>query len=120
MINLRKGMIGYGGATIFGESQHSGTWHPIHVVAQDKYNWKTHPKIAKVEPHWKSWVYGIRPLANLEWDLGDFRWKQDCSRLSQFSYYNTKLGRTIQMQWECPLHNGWQTLAILDEVLDTF
>ena len=72
-----------------------------------------------MEPHWKFRVYGSRPLAEIEWDPGDFRWKHD-SRLWNFFEYNTKLGQTLQLQLDGPLHNGWQTLGILDKVLDNF
>ena len=34
MIHLLKGMSGFGGATLFGESQSSGTWHSIELVEQ--------------------------------------------------------------------------------------
>ena len=34
--------------------------------------------------------------------------------------YNTTLGRAIQLQFDGPLCNGWQTLGILDDVLGTF
>ena len=112
-------MSGLGRDTFLGESQSRGTWHPIRVVAQVDNIWKTDSDVAKVEPHWKLWVYGSRPLVELEWDPGDFRWKHD-GRLCHFFEYNTKLGHTLQLRLAGPLRNGWQTLGILDEVLITF
>ena len=61
--NLLKGLSRSGGATLFGESQSRGTWHPIRVAVQAGNNWKTDPYVAKVEPHWKLWVYDCRLLA---------------------------------------------------------
>mgnify|MGYP000553622296 CR=1 FL=1 len=51
MVNLLMGLSGFGGATLFGESQSRGTWHPIKVVAQADKNWKMDPDVAKVESH---------------------------------------------------------------------
>ena len=94
------------------KGQSSGTWQPIHVVAQDDNSWKMHLDNVKVEPHSNLWVYGNCPLAELEWDPGDFKWKHN-NRLHHFFNYNTKLGQAIQLQLEGPLHNGWKTLASL-------
>ena len=33
-VNLLKGISEFGGATLFGESQSSGTWHSIELVEQ--------------------------------------------------------------------------------------
>ena len=60
-----------------------------------------------------------RPLVDLDWDPGDFRWKHD-DRLHHFFDYTTKLGRTLQLQRGGPLRNGWRTLGIPDEVLIAF
>ena len=46
----------------------------------------------------------------------DFRWKHD-GKLRNFFKYNSKLGRTLQLQLDGPLRNGWQILGILDKVL---
>ena len=51
MVTLLKGMRGPRGATLFGESQSSGAWQKIRVVVQIGNSWKTHPNVAKVEPH---------------------------------------------------------------------
>ena len=37
-VTLLKGMSGCGGHTLFGESQSSGTWHPIRVVTNARNN----------------------------------------------------------------------------------
>ena len=80
---------------------------------------RQNPDVAKVEPHWSLWVYGRRPLVNLDWDPGDFRWKHD-GKLCHFFEYNDKLGWTLQLQLDGPLRNGWRTLGIPDELLITF
>ena len=77
------------------------------------------PDVAKVEPHWRLWVYGCRPLVDLDWDPWDFRWKHD-DKLHHFFDYNTKLGRNLQLQLGAPLRNGWRTVGIPNEALITF
>ena len=77
LIKALKGVSGSGRDTVFGDSQSRGSWHPIRVVAQVSNIWKTNPNAAKVEPHWRLRVYDCRPLVDLDWDLGDFRWKHD-------------------------------------------
>ena len=72
-----------------------------------------------MEPHWKLWVYGCRPLTELECDLGDFKWKHN-GKLRHFFEYNTKLGRTLQLPLDNPLRNGRRIVGIPDEVLSTF
>ena len=66
-------MSGSGRDTFFGENQSRGSWYPIRVVAQVDNIWKTDLDVAKAEPHWRLWVYGCRPLVELEWDVGDFK-----------------------------------------------
>ena len=52
-------------------------------------------------------------------NLGDFLWKHN-GKLRHFFEYNTKMGRTLQLQLDGPLRNGWRTLGIPNEVLITF
>ena len=119
MVKLVKGVSRLGRDTFFGERQSRGTWLPVRMVAEVDNIWKTDPDVTKVEPHWKLWVYGSRPLVELEWDPGDFRWKHG-DKLCHFFEYSTKLGRTLQLQLDGPIRNGWRTLGIPDEVLITF
>ena len=63
MVMLLKGVCGSRRATFFGESQSRGTLHPVRVVAQVDNIRKKDSNVAKVEPHWKLWAYGCRPLA---------------------------------------------------------
>ena len=119
MVKLVKGVSRLGRDTFFGERQSRGTWLPVRMVAEVDNIWKTDPDVTKVEPHWKLWVYGSRPLVELEWDPGDFRWKHG-DKLCHFFEYSTKLGRTLQWQLDGPIRNGWRTLGIPDEVLNTF
>ena len=67
----------------------------------------------------RSYGFTIIPLAKLECNLGDFRCKHN-SRLCHVFDYETKMGQAIQLHLDGPLHNGWRTLGILNEVLSTF
>ena len=50
---------------------------------------------------WNPLDYDNCPLAELEWDPGDFRWKHN-NRLCHFFDYNIKFGQPIQLQWKVP------------------
>ena len=69
------------------------------VIVHSDSQWHLDVDLDKVKPDWEVWVYGRCPLVRLQWDPGDFMWRDPVLGQREFSFfqYNTRLGRHILM-----------------------
>ena len=58
------------------------TFSKIRVLAYDEANWIIDPQVDAIKEHWKLRVFEKKPLIRLQWDPGEFWWKDpfDCGK----------------------------------------
>ena len=74
-------------------------WQEVRIIGYTGKEWSIDPSPEKVTGFWKLWAYGNMPLVRLQWDPGEFMWKDPFkpseSSLIPFFKYTVKLGRRI-------------------------
>ncbi len=71
----------------------------VRVVVHVNSQWHLDLDPNKFKPEWDVWIFGKCPLVRLQWDPGDYVWKDPLNNQQELSFfqYNTKLGRHIMM-----------------------
>ena len=67
----------------------------VHIESQ----WHLDPCPEKFKLEWEVWVYMLCPIVRLQWDPGDYIWKDPFLPEKEFTFfqYNAKLRRRILM-----------------------
>ena len=74
------------------------TFSKIRVLAYDGFKWIIDPQVDAVKEYWKLRVFEKKPLIRLQWDPGEFWWKDPFDRVKKrcsFFQYSVKIGRHI-------------------------
>ena len=71
----------------------------VRVVVHVNSQWHLDFDPNKFKPEWDVWIFGKCPLVGLQWDLGDYVWKDPLNNQQELAFfqYNTKMGRHIMM-----------------------
>ena len=68
------------------------TFSKIRVLAYDGSKWIIDPQVDAVKEHWKLRVFEKKPLIRLQWDPGEFWWKDPFDRLEKgVVFFSTQL-----------------------------
>ena len=113
-------------ATIQTEILQYATFSKIRVLAYDGSKWLIDPQVEAVKEHWKLRVFEKKPLIRLQWDPGEFWWKDPFDRMEKrygFFQYSVKMGRHIlaaQRRTTPRASQFWNHQGITSEFLTKF
>ena len=72
---------------------------------------------------WRLWVWEGRPLRQLSWDPGEFRWPSSSKDEVSFFEYSASIGRHILIQQvtvQPTMTRVWEHAGLTDRFLCTF
>ena len=71
----------------------------VRVIVNMDRQWHIDPSPEEFKPEWNVWVYKQAPLVRLQWDPGDYSWRDPFIPEKEHSFfqYTVKLGRHIVM-----------------------
>ena len=102
------------------------TFSKIRVLAYDGAKWIIDPQLEAIKEHWKLRIFEKKPLTRLQWDPGEFWWKDPFDHSGKkcgFFQYSVKIGRhilTAQRRTTPGATQFWTQQGITIEFLSKF